>query len=841
MSARLKRGRVDGQSIPLLALLIVVLIGAVGLAVDVGNDYAQQRNTVRATNAAALAGMNTLIRGGDDQAISNVIRQSLKSNNIDGVYDVGSGTVSSDQRIVRAYYLDAKGNYISSCIIGSCGSVPSTTTYIQVKVEGTVDTYFARVLQRPTLPVHAQAFAGRCAPVQGVYPIAVQSSTFDKNGFAPPTDPTKRILPYYNPAYQDPSNPTPLTMRRIYVNDDANSPGNFSWLKWKGAKNAGDTGELYNMVKYPGNLAEKFDEVTPWPATGQQAPTGYPVKPNEINTGDWVHVNTGVSITGGANGIGAALDEHVTLHDVMILPIVSPAVGQGIDGAFQVTGLGAFYMVGRGGNGADAWFDLVYIGEANSISCLSTPAVASNSLGVFGPVLFAPRWNLNQGPQPIAYEMIMDVSGSMSWNFGGQGSKNGSGATLQCEDVGNIPAVTCAGGDDFWKNEKERRIYVLKHALTDPGGFISSMKQGDQMRILAFSTDGISKGNKWYGKQDASALTTAVMNAGTVAKYGNDPYRTSGGTPGPQGIQAAAQVLANNRPPATTNGLEYRHVVIYMTDGVANVFLDGVWNFATDVCSEFNHQGDTRALNTPRCQYDQDGYPDSGHGRRPISAMIDQANRMKQNYDDMQLFVIALAQVNPFGLDQVASSPKMLYLAGQDGLVKSVLGDIINDINRPCTPSGGAAWADQIDAAHTANFTTGPNLPMGVYGYVYLKDDRGAPVNVPWVGGGADPRPQQNMIPITQSTANGGGKLAFEIPPTVGLSAGVYHMTAYVNYKAAQPDGDGISRQYDQLKKNGESVAEVTFTLTPSDLLGSTLVLNPLRLDLNDSILLCPS
>ena len=87
MSARFLRTKQRGQSIPLIALLIVVLVGAAGLAVDVGNNYAQQLNTVRATNAAALAGMNALIQGGTDQSVSQVIQQSLRSNNIDGVFD----------------------------------------------------------------------------------------------------------------------------------------------------------------------------------------------------------------------------------------------------------------------------------------------------------------------------------------------------------------------------------------------------------------------------------------------------------------------------------------------------------------------------------------------------------------------------------------------------------------------------------------------------------------------------------------------------------------------------------------------------------------------------------
>ena len=91
MSARFVHTKARGQSIPLIALLIVVLVGAVGLAVDVGNNYAQQRNTVRATNAAALAGMNAMIQGGSDQNIKQVVQQSLRSNSVDGAYDDSNG------------------------------------------------------------------------------------------------------------------------------------------------------------------------------------------------------------------------------------------------------------------------------------------------------------------------------------------------------------------------------------------------------------------------------------------------------------------------------------------------------------------------------------------------------------------------------------------------------------------------------------------------------------------------------------------------------------------------------------------------------------------------------
>ena len=82
MKARLFRSKRQGQSIILIALIIVVLVAMVGLSVDVGNTYAQNRNAVRATNAAALAGMDKLIKNGDDSAVSAAIVASFKSNGI---------------------------------------------------------------------------------------------------------------------------------------------------------------------------------------------------------------------------------------------------------------------------------------------------------------------------------------------------------------------------------------------------------------------------------------------------------------------------------------------------------------------------------------------------------------------------------------------------------------------------------------------------------------------------------------------------------------------------------------------------------------------------------------
>jgi hypothetical protein len=614
------------------------------------------------------------------------------------------------------------------------------------------------------------------------------------------------------------------------------------------------------MIKEPGNLAAGFDEGlvdnkgnVVWPDPNSQPPmvggkSVYPIKPHELNADDWIYANTGVAISG---GVEAALKEHIDKKNVLILPIVSPAVGTGSKATFQVKGLGAFYLVGipgygtgvGGKQGANGFFDLVYIGPANSIACLSTPAVTSSTLGVTGSVFFKPRWGLRQGSQPIAFEVILDVSGSMSWNFDGQGSSGGSikfeadttgGTTAKnCEYTASVPnPSTCDGGiSDPWKDVESRRIYVAKQALAGPGGLIANMAPNDAMRVIAFSSEGngIDANSGWT--HDQSTLVQTVMNAG---KYSNgDRYRTRGGTPGPKALETAYKVLQNSDPPPLSGGLEYRHVVIYMTDGVANIFLNGATNWAKDICPEYN--GGSRALNVPRCQFDPppDYKPHPTNGMRPISSMIHQAGQMKDTFPNLQLFVVAMGQVDTQGLDQIASNADFVFPARQPDKVKAAIDQIRGAIAAPCTPSGGANWEDFIDAAHT---DTASGLPSGVFGYVYLYDKNHAPVNLPWTRGGADPRgAATNALPITQDSIS--GKLSYALPPNAGLPPGVYYQTAYVRYKAVE--GDGKVRQYDQLVYGLDPVPQIPFTLTPDNVLGGSVVLDPLRLDLRDNINLC--
>src|SRR5262245_888334 len=201
MRVHLTHTKTRGQSIPIIALMIVVLFAMVGLAVDVGNTYAEQRNIVRSSNAAALSGMNALISGGNDSSVYSALVSSLKSNNI-SVAAPGTQP-QSGQRVLNATYLNDSGNPVKGCeTVGSCGtSIPQGVKYIQVNVSGLVDTFFARVVGRPTLPVGYDAFATRGPCATGVYPITLRDDFLNDSGFVNPDGVYKDEI-YKNKTYK---------------------------------------------------------------------------------------------------------------------------------------------------------------------------------------------------------------------------------------------------------------------------------------------------------------------------------------------------------------------------------------------------------------------------------------------------------------------------------------------------------------------------------------------------------------------------------------------------------------------------------------------------------------
>jgi len=851
MNARLFHAKSPGQSIPIIALILVVLFAMVGLSVDVGNTYAQNRNAVRSTNAAALAGMDRLILSGvqpDDPAISAAIKASFKSNGITAQMDPAIPVGAGERRIL-AYYLDSYGNRLGSCTVGKCGGVPDNVGYIQIDTSGTVDTYFARLVGQQTLPVKAQAFAGQCTPVKGVYPIAVNAANIDStNGiFYPPTGPNAANEIKYYGKYIDENYRNGLTQRRIYRKSDFSMPGNFDWLKWTSDPNGGNAVATENMLTGDGNLDVGFDEVvlsppirsstgtrytTGWPDPNSAEVTGYPLFPKQLSEGDWIYANTG---NNGSSGVKAALDYHISNRTVLNLPIVDRAIGNGSNTYMHFVKMGAFLLRGYDLTGT-GYFDLVYVGNASKTACLSENINqgANVGLGLSGQVYVNPRWQQPLQPnQPIAYNIVLDVSGSMSWDFNGYGTY--SGGDYMCESPTNpnpssLPYTSsCTGGpNSAWKTLNQRRVYVAKNAIYK---FINNMGKYDMVRVIAFSS--AQAGNaaptpNWVVTSDQAAKDALIATVQGIGTYGGDPYKTSGGTPGPDALATAATMFQASKgyTPTAGNGKTFRPVLIYLTDGVANIFQssavglkDGQLNTARDVCGSMTT---SQAINTADpCQLGDT----ANNTARPITAMVNVANGMKANNPELAIYTIGLGPVPATGLPRVASSPDMYFSASSGNVVQPILDLIQAQVTgATCASTGGYSWLDTIDGSHAPTGSPFSSLGSGVYGQVYIYEP-----------GSATPK---YTLPINlDQSISFDGRLGYSIAG--GVTPGNYEMEAYVGYRGE----DGTTRSYDWFidPSSLNEAHRITVSVTSASTLGGSVPLPPIFMDLRSTANVCPA
>jgi hypothetical protein len=208
--------------------------------------------------------------------------------------------------------------------------------------------------------------------------------------------------------------------------------------------------------------------------------------------------------------------------------------------------------------------------------------------------------------------------------------------------------------------------------------------------------------------------------------------------------------------------------------------------------------------------------------------MITIANNMKANVNGISIYAVGLAQAPSTGLPRVANDPSMYFAANQGGYVQSILSTIQAQVTGDtCTPSGGYAWLQQIDSAHTPASPPAPG--NGVFGYAYVYD----------VGGGIP----KYTLPIQHDAAS--GNLSFAIAPpdpnnaaSTGITPGTYEMEAYVDYKG----DDGTTRQYDYFI-NPNSLSEshrISFQVTSANTIGASVPLPPIFMDLQSTVSVCP-
>jgi hypothetical protein len=802
MNARFTRSKAKGQSLPLIALMIVVLVAMVGLAVDVGNTYAEQRNTQRASNAAAVAAMNSLIAGGDDASVYGVLVNSLKSNNIK-VAAAGSAP-QSGERLLVANYLDSSGNPLPACpnVGSNCSAATlQSARYIRVDVSGKVDTYFARVVGRPDLPVGADSWVGRTTCASGIYPILVRNQLLGANGFINSEG-----------TYSD-SNYRNKTVKTIPLHDPANNPsGGFNWARWSADAGDKERGGLAvataAMMTGPGNISGGFDEA-PWPAANNlnlPEPTGYPLFPHQLTAGDWLYPNTGVS---NATDLKAQLDYHIANKTVLNLPIWDVQTGSGIQASYHTARLGAFILISYNLSGAmtgpnAGFIKLAYIGNSKECAVPVEPPARDDDISISGEVEFRPRFReVPQSRPPVQYEIILDVSGSMSWTYEGWGWKNGQKVICTGVNAG------CSGSAYAWPDETKRRIYFAKNAIK---AFIDQMGPNDTMRIVSFTgeltsnygnTQAVNGLTKVYPSSgwsnDKAVLKASVDQAGAV---NGDKYKTDGRTPSAVGIARGSQEFgdAPTVDPITT--LTYKRVAIFMTDGVANIRRNGK---AESYAGEPGCGSEIANCNIG----EENGV------LLPIDAALYEAKTLRQY---AVVYAIAMAGVDETGLSSISSGPNApFYSSSQNGGdLQAIFNSIVTDVkDGDCVPNM-ADWEKTMDEGEVGNHN--PSVSYPTVGYVWLTTENGG------------------------SLPNGQGRVPIQVHPSSGrlfyrvdsLPAGNYQLEASLAYKGE----DGISRVYSMIYSQDtlKTSTETTITVDPTKAIGSVIPLRTLKLDLTGTV-----
>ncbi|RRR65808.1 MAG: VWA domain-containing protein [Candidatus Viridilinea halotolerans] len=720
----MQRRRAPGQSLPLIALMIMVLVAMVGLSVDVGNTFNEERRAVASANAASLAGMNAVIRSGDLGMNVQVYDAIVSSLNANGVEVAPHGQApTGNQVVLQASYLDPQGRSLEGMpdILPLTTDIPNNVGFVQVSLSGNVDTYFARVVGQSDLPISANAYAGQCSMGQGVYPIAVAKSNIDGGQMSRPVPPDANNDGIIDDGWRT-INSGPYagrTARYVYMRENA-EPGSFGFIRWmdgqgQGGSNANSAQELALSVRGEGNLSWGFNE-----AREEGAPRGqlnaegstYPSRPGELNEGDWVYGSSGR-----ISSVEPEIQAHVQAGTIMTLPIYDRTYSDNGETAFRVVEFGRFVILDWERTGNNPYFEMVYLGSAvqSTVACQfsAVPVPDDDCCELWGDVAFWPEYKIvPESSQPIQYIVVLDVSGSMSANFNGQCNNNNPPLRnpqlvgqppefVQCANgptyisavdgstVSGDTEVTGTGPTHWWLEERERRIYVAKHAIEAmilqlymPGNAkyeeAPNLYPPDQFGFVVFNTDAPSSNaitfsnNQKFTSNPADAISK-VINYRNIS---GENYRVQGGTNAAGGLYRAWQTFQNAPTQvyhaATQRDYTYKRVVIFITDGVANTFLstsDTNLNGGSSRSNTFsessvvrdengqiiagsqwrecNAAGD-RAIELANCQTTLYGGRHNGMDR-PITQAINVSNDLLKS-NSIEVFALALSSLSATGL-----------------------------------------------------------------------------------------------------------------------------------------------------------------------------------------------
>jgi hypothetical protein len=197
----------SGQSIIIIAAIVVVLLALVALVVDVGNAYAHRRMVQNAVDAGALAGARRLA----DRYIGEAVTELQILRDIE-TFAQENGL---EREKVQAWFIDSEGEIVET-VDRVRIAPPSSAEGVKVAGDLPFTTYFAHLLGFPRMTAsttaNAWVLAGPCS-ARNLFPVIVSTDTF--------TDTETPGIPDVGVVYT------------LWDKNNKAAPGNFGWIYWE--------------------------------------------------------------------------------------------------------------------------------------------------------------------------------------------------------------------------------------------------------------------------------------------------------------------------------------------------------------------------------------------------------------------------------------------------------------------------------------------------------------------------------------------------------------------------------------------------------------------------------
>jgi hypothetical protein len=283
--------RERGQSLVLVAAAMVVLVGFVALAVDLGNAYYARRTAQNAADGAALAGVSAMATGINknnpklDDDVMEAMDEFAELNDIAYVDTDGDGMNDS----VEGYYVDGLGNRLPG----------DPRVGVQPGDDVPADAYGVEAITHIT----ATAFFGGIFGVEG-YPLQARAVSLVR--FACSSNCVVPIVTAKDALFDNQDQAKTKACYNIWSESELGEPGSYGWISWTWQQAACQV-ETRPCPPYQQGtgcseqtLATNLDPIN--------CGTGY------VETGDWVANSTGIS--NADEGVRCALDYYLGIPRV---------------------------------------------------------------------------------------------------------------------------------------------------------------------------------------------------------------------------------------------------------------------------------------------------------------------------------------------------------------------------------------------------------------------------------------------------------------------------------------------------------------------------------------------